>query len=560
MPSVVQVLIILGLIALLKVVSEVGEWFRVHFLVNTTLPKGPSTGGLIAGNLKEATQPDFHRVFENWTNQHGGIFHWRAAHIHGIVITDPYLMAEVLQSKEFDKEPRTYKALDSMLSDMGHQSILSGPTASAGWKSVRKGVMPAFSPQNIRHGFQHVVEINERLVGILKRGGSDKVADMDELFKREALDVIGQIGFGYDMGAVAEAANSKVDAGHSLEVADAAATEVERRWAEPFRGYKFWKEGVRKGKADQSRYHSLMRKLLADVKRRAVSGQLLSSSVAGHLLNVRDPHTGKPLSDDRLLPEVATFFFAGEDTTSHTASWTLYCVSQNPSIEAKIVEELDSLGLLAKPGSPQPRALQYDDLSKLTYLNMVIKEAERMYPVAGGTVRAPKKDVMLAGKYIIPARTTVFLPAHAIHNTWRNFEEPDRFLPERWQAPGAEYARPLKGGELAPTSGDVANGSAAPDLNGHAEEKSPSAKLLPSPPSTGGKAKRFLPFMEGARSCAGQALAVMNLTATLAMMYGSFTFRLAAEMGGPEGVRAAEHLSITMSCDKGMKMHVNSRV
>ena len=42
-------------------------------------------------------------------------------------------------------------------------------------------------------------------------------------------------------------------------------------------------QGVRKGKADKSRYHSLMRKLLADVKRRAVSGQLLSSSVAGHL-------------------------------------------------------------------------------------------------------------------------------------------------------------------------------------------------------------------------------------------------------------------------------------
>ena len=34
--------------------------------------------------------------------------------VQGIVITDPYLMAEVLQSKEFDKEPRTYKALDSV--------------------------------------------------------------------------------------------------------------------------------------------------------------------------------------------------------------------------------------------------------------------------------------------------------------------------------------------------------------------------------------------------------------------------------------------------------------
>ena len=45
--------------------------------------------------------------------------------------------------------------------------------------------------------------------------------------------------------------------------------------------------------------------------------------------------------------------------------------------------------------------------------------------------------------------------AHAIHNTWRNYEEPDRFLPERWQAAGAEYARPLKGGELAQTSGEA---------------------------------------------------------------------------------------------------------
>ena len=37
-------------------------------------------------------------------------------------------------------------------------------------------------------------------------------------------------------------------------------------------------------------------------------------------------------------------------------------------------------------------------------------------------------------------------------------------------------------------------------------------------------------FMEGPRSCAGQALAVMNLTVMLAMLYGSFTFRLAEEV------------------------------
>ena len=50
-----------------------------------------------------------------------------------------------------------------------------------------------------------------------------------------------------------------------------------------------------------------------------------------------------------------------------------FCVSQNPQIEAKIVQELDSLGLLATSSNPQPRELQHEDLSKLTYLNMVIK-------------------------------------------------------------------------------------------------------------------------------------------------------------------------------------------
>jgi hypothetical protein len=42
-------------------------------------------------------------------------------------------------------------------------------------------------------------------------------------------------------------------------------------------------------------------------------------------------------------------------------------------MEAKIVEELRSLGLLATPEQPQPRPLLPEDLSKLTYLNLVIK-------------------------------------------------------------------------------------------------------------------------------------------------------------------------------------------
>ncbi len=46
----------------------------------------------------------------------------------------------------------------------------------------------------------------------------------------------------------------------------------------------------------------------------------------------------------------------------------------------------------------------------------------------------------------------------------------------------------------------------------------------------GDKAKRFLPFSDGRRDCAGQALAKMNVTAALAILLGHFHFDLTPEV------------------------------
>ena len=48
-------------------------------------------------------------------------------------------------------------------------------------------------------------------------------------------------------------------------------------------------------------------------------------------------------------------------------------MSQHPEVEAKIVEELKQHDLLATIEQPNPRAIQWDDIPKLTYLNAVIK-------------------------------------------------------------------------------------------------------------------------------------------------------------------------------------------
>lgn len=56
-------------------------------------------------------------------------------------------------------------------------------------------------------------------------------------------------------------------------------------------------------------------------------------------------------------------------------------------VQEKIAEELDSLGLLAKPGCPPPRELEWDDLKHIPYLIAATKEAMRMLPVVSVMVR-----------------------------------------------------------------------------------------------------------------------------------------------------------------------------
>ncbi len=48
-------------------------------------------------------------------------------------------------------------------------------------------------------------------------------------------------------------------------------------------------------------------------------------------------------------------------------------ISQHPEVEAKVLEELKELQVLASPECPSPRQLDFQDLSKLTYLTCCIK-------------------------------------------------------------------------------------------------------------------------------------------------------------------------------------------
>jgi cytochrome P450 len=76
----------------------------------------------------------------------------------------------------------------------------------------------------------------------------------------------------------------------------------------------------------------------------------------------------------------------GFETTAHTLSFTIFCIANSTKIQDRIAAELTSLGLLDANGN-EARMLQFEDLQGLTYIDSVLKESMRMFPVVAGFPR-----------------------------------------------------------------------------------------------------------------------------------------------------------------------------
>jgi cytochrome P450 len=163
--------------------------------------------------------------------------------------------------------------------------------------------------------------------------------------------------------------------------------------------------------------------MIAERRKKGIdTGDLLSM-----LIMARDEDTGESMNDQQLRDEVLTIFLAGHETTANALSWTWYLLSRNPDVRSRIQMELKDV--------LNGRAPSFEDLSKLRYTMMTIKESMRLYPPAWIFARSAIEDDLIGG-YHIPAHSIVLVSPYITHRhseLWDNPEsfDPDRFSTER---------------------------------------------------------------------------------------------------------------------------------
>ena len=90
------------------------------------------------------------------------------------------------------------------------------------------------------------------------------------------------------------------------------------------------------------------------------------------LLHAQDAAAGiGRMNDSQLKDEVMTIFVAGHETTANALTWTFYLLSQHPTEEARVYEELCSV-LGDKDAKRIPTV---EDISKLEHTEKVFRES-----------------------------------------------------------------------------------------------------------------------------------------------------------------------------------------
>ncbi|MED6183968.1 hypothetical protein PIB30_042838 [Stylosanthes scabra] len=232
------------------------------------------------------------------------------------------------------------------------------------------------------------------------------------------------------------------------------------------------------------------------------------------LMKMREEEESKKgetlIHDDKFLRDSAfNIFVAGRDTITSALTWFFWLVAKNPSVEAKILEEIKK-NFGANNDDMKHKILSIEEVKKLVYLHGAFCESLRLFPpIPFESKQAINGDVLPSGHHVRP-NTTILLSLFSMGR----FEEiwgKDclEFKPERWISE--------KGGIIH----------------------------VPS--------YKFISFNAGPRTCLGKDLSFIQLKMVAAAILCNYCIQVV------EGHEAIPSLSIVLLMKGGLKVRITKR-
>jgi cytochrome P450 len=413
---------------------------------------------------------------------YGDLAYFRMGPLRAYLVNNPQLIRDVLvtKHKNFRRPPLVagpLRAID------GNGLVLSEGDF---WRRQRRLVTPAFATKRFDGYGRVTVDYTLRMLERWRAGTSFDVA---EAMTRLTLEIIAKTLFDVEVEGEAARLGEAVrvvsrtfveEAGYPLHLPDWLPVASKRRKRQAIR--------------------TLDELVWRVIRERRAAGDDRGDLLSMLLLAVDSEGDGAGMTDLQARDEAMTLFNAGHDSTAAALSWIWYLVARHPAVEARLVEEVDTvLG---------GRVPEYADVARLPYAEMVVQETLRLYPPTWMLFPREVVAPVELGGYAIAKRSWLYIFPWVTQRDGRFFENPEAFDPERF----------------------------APDR----VEKIPQYA--------------YVPFGGGPRVCIGSSFATMEMVLIMATVLQKFRLRLAADQGAVE----PEPL-ISLRPKGGLRVSVNPR-
>ena len=376
-----------------------------------TIDQAPGPAGhFLVGNLPEFGHDPL-AFFTRCAHEYGDVVGFRLPNFTCCLLNHPSLIEQVLvnEHRNFTKHRFFWRHVTSIFGN----GLLTAEGES--WIRKRRMLQPGFHRERIEAYAEQAVTEAERMLGSWRDTETRDVHhDMMQLTSRTMAACL----FGADLAE---------RFGDLYSVVEDAFGEAIARYSSLFRA------PVAIPTPANIRYRRALRRLNETVHgmiREWKSGGQNPNDLLSTILDAGAPEEGRSL-ENQSRDEVVTLFLAGYETTALTLSWTWHLLSEHPEADRKLAAEIRTVLDGRRP--------TVSDLSKFRYAEMVIMESMRLYPPAYAIGREALRDCEIGG-YTVPAGTTLFLSQWVTQRDSRYFDEPEKFIPERWTM---DFARNL---------------------------------------------------------------------------------------------------------------------
>jgi len=345
-----------------------------------------------------------------------------------VVVSGHDLVDELSDEKRFGKVVRGPLR---RVRSIGGDGLFTADTSEPNWSKAHNILLQPFGNRAMQSYHPSMVDIAEQLVKKWERLNADEEIEVVHDMTALTLDTIGLCGFDYRFNSFYRRDYHPFVASlvRSLEtIMMIRGLPLENLWMQKRR---------RDLAADVAFMNKMVDEIVAERRRSAAGSDDRKDLLAAMMTGV-DRVTGEQLDDVNIRYQINTFLIAGHETTSGLLSCTLYALLKHPEVLKKAYEEVDRVfgpDVNAKP--------TFQQVTQLTYITQVLKEALRLWPPAPAYGIAPFADEVIGGDYRLKKNifiTVLVLALHRDPSVWG--PNPDAFDPENFSRE-AEAARPV---------------------------------------------------------------------------------------------------------------------